>query len=298
MSRLFGGVETGGTWCVCAVGRGPGEIEADTRFRTASPPETLERIVAFFAGQPRCERIGIGSFGPVDVRPGSPTWGHVTTTPKPGWQHTAVAPVIAEQLGVPVSFDTDVNAAAVGEHRWGAGRGTASLCYLTVGTGIGGGLLLDGRPVHGLVHPEVGHLRIPHDRERDPFPGVCPTHGDCWEGLAAGPAIGQRWDADPRELPDEHPAWALQADYTALGILAVVMVASPERVIVGGGVMDHPGLLPAVRARLVALDAGYLPTPLLGDRVDEYLVAPELGDDAGMLGAIALAQLATDGSTA
>jgi fructokinase len=298
MTRIFGGVETGGTWCVCAVGNGPGEIVADTRFRTTSPVETLERIVEFFAGQPRCERIGIGSFGPVDVRPDSPTWGHVTTTPKPGWEHTAVGPVIAQRLGVPVSFDTDVNAAAIGEHIWGAGRGTSSLCYLTVGTGIGAGLLLDGRPVHGLVHPEVGHLRIPHDRTRDPFDGVCARHGDCWEGLAAGPAIAKRWGAEPRELPDDHPAWELEAEYTALGILAVVMVASPERVIVGGGVMDRPGLLPAVRARLVELDAGYLPTPLLDERVDEYLVAPALGDDAGVLGAIALAQLATDGSTA
>jgi fructokinase len=298
MSRLFGGVETGGTWCVCAVGCGPEEIVADTRFRTTSPGATLARIIEFFSGQPRCERIGIGSFGPVDVRPGSPTWGYVTSTPKPGWRDISVAPAIAERLGVPVSFDTDVNAAAVGEHRWGAGRGIASVCYLTVGTGVGGGLLLDGGPVHGLVHPEVGHLRIPHDRERDPFAGVCPVHGDCWEGLAAGPAIAERWDADPSELPDDHPAWALQAEYTALGIIAIVMVASPERVIIGGGVMDRSGLLHAVRERLVALDAGYLPTPLLHERVDEYLVAPELGDDAGVLGAIALAQLATEGSTA
>ena len=178
------------------------------------------------------------------------------------------------------------------------GAGRSSLCYLTVGTGIGAGLLLDGRPVHGLIHPEVGHLRIPHDRERDPFDGVCPLHGDCWEGLTAGPAIAKRWGADPRDLPDGHPAWALAADYIALGILAIVMVVSPERVIAGGGVMERPGLLPAVRARLGELVGGYLESPLLGEAIDDYLVAPELGDDAGVLGAIALAQLATDGSTA
>ncbi len=290
----FGGVETGGTWCVCAVGSGPGEIAAHTRFPTTTPPETLERIIAFFAGAPRCERIGIGSFGPLDLRPDSATWGHVTTTPKPGWQHTAVAPVISKRLGVPVSFDTDVNAAAFGEQRWGAGRDTASLCYLTVGTGVGAGLLLDGRPVHGLVHPEVGHLRIPHDRERDPFPGSCPIHGDCWEGLAAGPAIAARWGIAPEDLPDEHPAWALAAEYTALGILAIVMIVSPERVIVGGGVMERRGLLEAVRGRLRELAAGYLETPLLAGEVDRYLVTPELGDDAGVLGAIALAQLEAD----
>ncbi len=283
---------------MCGVGNVAGEIGADARFRTGSPPETIERIAEFFAGQPRCERIGIGAFGPLDLRLDSPTWGYVTTTPKPGWQHTPLAPTLAARLGVPVSFDTDVNAAAVGEHRWGAGRGISSLCYLTVGTGIGAGLLLDGRPVHGLIHPEVGHLRIPHDRERDPFDGVCPLHGDCWEGLAAGPAIAKRFDADPRDLPDGHPAWALAAEYIALGILAIVMVASPERVIAGGGVMERPGLLPAVRARLAELVGGYLESPLLGEAIDDYLVAPELGDDAGVLGAIALAQLATDGSTA
>ena len=187
-------------------------------------------------------------------------------------------------------FDTDVTAAALAEHRWGAAMGVDSVCYLTVGTGIGAGLLIDGRPVHGLVHPEVGHLRIPHDRERDPFPGACPVHGDCWEGLAAGGAIGRRWGVDPRELPDDHPAWALEAEYVALGILAIVLVASPQRVVVGGGVMARPGLLDAVRARLVDLNAGYLETPMMGEAIDRYVVAPALGERAGVLGAIALAK--------
>ena len=292
MSELFGGVETGGTWCVCAIGTGPSDLVSFDQFRTGEPEETLDRIVAFFAD---CERppsaIGVGSFGPVDPDPASATWGYVTTTPKPGWQHTAVAPVLRDRLGVPVVFDNDVDAAALGEYTWGAGRGVRSLCYLTVGTGIGGGLLIDGRPWHGLVHPEVGHVRIPHDRERDPFEGDCPAHGDCWEGLAAGGAIAKRWAVAPEELPDDHPAWPLEADYLALGILSIVLVACPHRMIVGGGVMERASLLPRVRTRLCELLGGYLETPLLTDQIDSYLVSPELGDRAGVLGAIALAQL-------
>jgi fructokinase len=158
---------------------------------TTSPEVTLERIVEFFAAHRTPAAIGIGSFGPVDLNPDSPTWGQVTTTPKPGWRRAPVARVVQESVGVPVIFDTDVNAAAVGEQRWGAGRGAANVCYLTVGTGIGAGFAVDGRPLHGLVHPEVGHMRIPHDRHPDPFEGACPAHGDCWEGLASGVSRGQ-----------------------------------------------------------------------------------------------------------
>jgi fructokinase len=186
-------------------------------------------------------------------------------------------------------IDTDVNAAAVAEHRWGAARAVASLCYLTIGTGIGAGLVIDGRPVHGLVHPEVGHLRIPHDRARDPFAGACVIHGDCWEGLASGFAMGRRWQTPAEALADDHPAWGLEADYLALGILAIVCVASPQMVVAGGGVMEHEGMIAMVRTRLRDLLGGYLRTPLLGEEIDRYLVAPELGDDAGVLGAMALA---------
>jgi len=290
MSELLGGVETGGTWCVCALGRGPHEIVAEERFPTTDPAATLGRIVEFFRSHPAPAAIGIGSFGPVDLNRRSPTWGYVTSTPKPGWQHVAVAGVVREQLGVRVAFDTDVNSAAVGEHRWGAGRGVRELCYLTVGSGIGAGLLLEGRPVHGLVHPEMGHMRIPHDRERDSFAGRCPMHGDCWEGLASGPALAERWGSDPGRLEADHPAWDLEAEYLALGILSIILVASPERVIVGGGVMEHPSLLAMVRRRLPDLLAGYLETPRLGEEIDDYLVPPELGDRAGVLGAIALAE--------
>ncbi len=291
MTDIYGGVETGGTWCVCALGTGPDALVAEETFRTGAPAETLERIVAFFSadGRPRPRAIGIGAFGPLDLNPDSGTWGYVTTTPKPGWAHTAVAGVIRDRLGIPVRFETDVNAAAIGEHRWGAGRGASSLCYLTVGTGIGAGIIIDDRPVHGLIHPEPGHLRIPHDRDRDPFGGACPVHGDCWEGLAAGGAIAARWGTAAPDLPDDHPAWALEAEYLALGILSIVTVVSPQRVIAGGGVLERPGLLGDVRTRLRTLVGGYLQTPLLGERIDEYVVPPALGDRAGVLGAIALA---------
>lgn len=292
MGEIYGGVETGGTWVVCALGSAPGQLVRTETFRTAEPGPTLERIVAFFAAGPRPDAIGVGSFGPLDLDPGSPTWGHVTTTPKPGWAQTPVAPVLRDRLGVPVVFDTDVNAAAVGEHRWGAGRDLESLCYLTIGTGIGAGLVLDGRPRHGLIHPEVGHLRVPHDTRQDPFPGVCPIHGDCWEGLTAGPAISARWQMPAEELPDDHPAWALVADYLALGLLAIVTIASPHRIVAAGGVMDRPGLRAATAFRLRSLLNGYLLSSLLGERIHEYLVAPELGDHAGVLGAIELARRA------
>jgi fructokinase len=292
VGELYGGIETGGTSTVCALGAGPNEIEAEEEFPTTSPAETIERAVAFFAERSRPAAIGIGAFGPVDVDSGSETWGHVTTTPKPGWRHVSFAPVVRDRLDVPVAFDTDVNAAAIGEHRWGAARDAESLCYLTVGTGVGAGLVLAGRPVHGLVHPEMGHMRVPRDPARDPFLGVCPIHGDCWEGLASGPAMAERWGASPKELPDDHPAWELEAEYLALGLLAVVCVASPHRLVAGGGVMQRPGLLERVRRRLAGLIGGYLPTPLLGERIGEYLVAPELAPRSGVLGALALARTA------
>jgi fructokinase len=290
MGELYGGVETGGTWCVCALGTGPDAIVAHERFPTAGPDETLERIVAFFRAHPPAAAIGVGAFGPLVLDPASPDWGSVAATPKPGWSHAPIATALSQRLGVAVTIDTDVAAAAVGEHRWGAGRGVPALCYLTVGTGIGAGLLINGRPVHGMVHPEVGHLRIPHDSARDPFAGACPIHGDCWEGLASGAALAARWGAAPRELPDDHPAWALEAEYVALGILAIVLVASPRRVIAGGGVLERPGLLDLVRRGLEDLLGGYLDAPELEPGLDRYVVVPELGDDAGVLGAIALAR--------
>jgi fructokinase len=285
---VYGGIEAGGTKWVCAVGTSPDDLRATETIPTAAPRETIDRAVAFFEREGPVDAIGIGSFGPVDLRLLSPTWGHVTTTPKPGWAHTDVGPEIGRRLSVPVAFDTDVNAATLGEHRWGAARGLDTFCYVTVGTGIGGGAIVGGKLVHGLVHPEFGHLRIPHDHGRDPFPGVCPYHGDCWEGLASGPAIEARWGRPAAELDGDEAVWALEAHYLALGLVSAICVLSPERIVLGGGVTSAPGLLPLVRSEIGALLNEYVAHDALA--AEGYVTLPALGHRSGVLGAIALAE--------
>ena len=193
-------------------------------------------------------------------------------------------------LGVPVGFDTDVNVAALGEWRWGAGRGVDNLVYLTIGTGIGGGALVGGRPVHGLIHPEMGHIRIPHDRAADPFAGACPFHGDCLEGLASGPAMAARWRQPSEQLPADHPAWALEAHYLALAVVNIICTLSPERIIMGGGVMEHASLIELIRAEVISLLNAYVQSPAILSEIDRYLVTPGLGNRSGVLGAFALAE--------
>jgi len=287
--NLYGGIQAGGTTWECAVGTGPDDLRATETVQTTAPPETIDRVVAFFRREGPVDAIGIGSFGPLDRKIASPTWGHITTTPKPGWAHADVGREIRRRLSVPVVFDTDVNVAALGENLWGAAQGLDTFCYVTVGTGIGGGGMAAGQLLHGLVHPEFGHLRIPHDREADPFPGVCPYHGDCWEGLASGRAIEARWGRPPDELDDE-AAWTLEASYLALGLVCVICVLSPERIVIGGGVMRRPGLLELVHGEVSRLMSGYLDDASLGDRIGEYITLPRLGSRSGVLGAIALAQ--------
>ena len=284
---LFGGVEAGGTKWVLGIGVDPDDLHALETIPTTTPAETLQRAAEFFTQNGGVSAVGVGSFGPIDHRSG-----HITTTPKTGWANTAVVSALQGALGVPIVFDTDVNAAALGEQRWGAAMGLDTFCYFTVGTGIGGGVMAGGRLVHGLLHPEVGHMLIPHDWERDPFAGACPFHGDCFEGLASGGAIRQRWGKPAEELGHRDEVWQLEAEYLALGVVNVICVLSPQRVILGGGVMKQPSLLPLVRARTRELLAGYIAAPELLDRLDEYIVGPALGDRAGVLGAIELARLA------
>ncbi len=288
--RLYGGIEAGGTKFACAVGAGPGEILSETEFPTTTPDETIGRATAFFEDQPvAIAAMGIGSFGPLDPDLGSPTFGTITTTPKPGWRNVDLRGRVESALGVPAAFDTDVNAAALGEHLWGAAQGLDTFVYITVGTGIGGGALVEGNLLHGLVHPEMGHNRVPHDTSRDPFEGSCPFHGDCWEGLAAGPALEQRWGERGESLPDDHPAWPLEAHYLALGLTSIICILSPQRIILGGGVMDRSFLFPMVRAEVQALLSGYVRAPAITQEIDAYIVPPALGGRAGVLGAIALA---------
>jgi fructokinase len=290
---LWGGIEAGGTKFVCAVGTGPDDLRAEVRFPTTMPEVSIGRAIEFFQQQHEKEplaAVGIASFGPVDPNPDSSTFGYITTTPKPGWAHTDFAGTIRRALGVPVGFDTDVNVAALGERRWGAAQGLDTFVYLTIGTGIGGGGMVNGKLIHGLVHPEMGHIRIPHDWDRDPYAGACPYHGDCLEGLATGPALEARWGQRGETLPADHPAWELEAGYLALGLVNIICILSPERIIMGGGVMEQRQLFPLVRGRVRELLNGYLQAPAILDQIDGYIVPPGLGNRPGVLGAIALAQ--------
>ena len=292
---VYGGIEAGGTKTLCAVGTGPYDLRAEVRFPTTTPDETISRAISFFQqaleGEPLAA-IGIASFGPLDPNPGSPTFGYITTTPKPGWAHIDFAGAIRRELRLPVGFDTDVNGAALAEHRWGAAQGLDSFLYLTVGTGIGGGGMVHGKLIRGLSHPEMGHIRIPHDRVLDPYAGSCPYHGDCLEGLASGPALEKRWGQRGETLADEHPAWPLEANYLALGLVNLISILLPQRIILGGGIMQQPCLFPLIRSRVQALLNGYLQVSMILDRIDDYIVAPGLGSRAGVLGAIALAEQA------
>jgi fructokinase len=285
---VFGGIECGGTKFVCATGSENGKLLARAEFPTTTPGETIARALEFFRVQPP-QAIGIGSFGPVDLDPASPKFGYITSTPKNGWRDTDLAGAVRRATGLPVAFDTDVNAAALGESRWGAAQGLHTFLYLTIGTGLGGGGMANGRLLHGLVHPEMGHIRVPHDLRADPFPGDCPFHGDCLEGLVAGPALESRWGQRGETLPPEHPAWDLEARYIALGLATWICTLSPQRIILGGGVMRQQHLFPRIRTEVLALLNGYIQAPEILERIAEYIVPPALGGDAGVLGAIALA---------
>lgn len=292
MSTLYGGIEAGGTKFVCAVGAGADDIRAEERFPTTTPDETIGRAIAFFREHLPLAAIGIASFGPVDPEPASPTFGYITSTPKPGWAQTDFAGAIGRALDVPVGLDTDVNGAALGEQRWGAAQGLDTFIYLTIGTGIGGGGMINGELMHGLIHPEMGHIRIPHDLDADPYGGHCPYHGDCLEGLAAGPALEERWGQPAETLPADHEAWDLEAHYLALALNNFICTLSPQRIVMGGGVMEQPRLFPLVRRKVQELLNGYVQAPQVLDDVDAYIVPPGLGKRAGVLGAIALAERA------
>ncbi len=296
---LYGGIEAGGTKFVCAVGTGPDDLRREVRFATGTPDESIAQAVAFFrdaeTAYGRLAAAGIASFGPIDPDPASETFGYVTTTPKPGWAHTDFAGQVRRALGVPVGFDTDVNVAALGEFRWGAAQGLDTFIYLTVGTGIGGGAMVNGRLVHGLMHPEMGHIRIPHDRTADPYAGWCSYHGDCFEGLACGPAIAARWGVPATELAPDHPAWDLEVEYLANGLVSLMLPISPQRIVVGGGVMEQTHLFPRIRRRVKELLNGYVQADAIVNEIDGYIVPPALGNRSGVLGAIALAELAATG---
>jgi fructokinase len=288
--HVFGGIEAGGTKFVCGIGTGPEDLET-AQFPTTSPEATIQTAAGFFrdkAGS-RLQAVGIGSFGPVDLHRDSPTYGYITSTPKLEWRNFNIVGAVRTALHVPAGMDTDVNAAALAEARWGAAQGLSDSLYLTVGTGIGGGAIVHGRVLHGMLHPEMGHIRVPHDLANDPFPGCCPYHGDCLEGLASGPAMEARWGAKAQELPPNHPAWTFEAHYLALALATWVCTLSPKRILLGGGVMQQPHLFPLIRQELARLLNGYIRTNEVAEGLDQFVIAPQLGSNAGVLGALVLA---------
>ncbi|MGH3916677.1 MAG: ROK family protein [Pseudonocardiaceae bacterium] len=291
----LGGIEAGGTKVVCLVGSDPEHIVGQARIPTGEPTQTLAQVVRFFrdhvAASGPLTAIGIASFGPVELRRSHPRYGFITTSPKPGWAYVDVVGPIRHTFGVPVGFDTDVNGAALGEGRWGAAQGLDTFVYLTVGTGIGAGAVLEGRIAHGLVHPEMGHLSVPR-QPGDDFPGSCPFHGDCWEGMASGAAMAARWGRPAEQLngAELRAAVELEAAYLAAGLRNIVYAIAPQRIVIGGGVAALPELLPGVRAQLIEMLSGYPGVPEHG--TDDFVVPAALGPLAGPVGALVLADQA------
>ncbi|HNT54488.1 MAG TPA: ROK family protein [Anaerolineaceae bacterium] len=291
----YGGIEAGGTKFVCAIGRGPGDILTETRFPTTTPAETLGAAVNFFREAIRSHRIsleaiGIGSFGPLELSRSSASYGQITSTPKPGWANTPVVSLFEQEFDIPIGWDTDVNAAALGEGRWGAARGLDDFLYLTIGTGVGGGAIINGRPLHGLVHPEMGHMLLP--ARPDGFTGVCPFHTNCFEGLANGPSLAAHWGQPAQTLPADHPAWEEEAAVVASALHGLICTLSPTRIILGGGVMQQLQLFPLIRQKVKESLNGYVQAETILDGMENYIVPPSLGGEAGVLGAFVLAQLA------
>jgi len=296
-SAVYGAIEAGGTKFVCAVADGNGKIHEQQRFSTTDPSATLAATCEFLRASSgrigRLTAIGVGSFGPVYLRKESNQYGCIGKTPKPGWRGADIVGVLAREFACPIGFDTDVNAAALAEHRWGAARDVDNMVYVTVGTGIGGGVLTAGAPIHGLMHPEIGHI-YPRRHPRDAgFAGVCPFHGDCLEGLASGPAIVARSGAELHLLDPGHVQWEIEADYLGQLCAQLVLTVSPQRIVLGGGVMSQQRLLAPVRQRLLHWLGGYVDRPEILDAVERYVVAPGLEPQSGILGALLLAMEAS-----
>jgi fructokinase len=294
--KLLAGVELGGTKCLCVLGTGPGDIVAQERLPTLDPAATLTRIESVLSewssryGRPAA--LGIASFGPLDLNRAASTYGYIAATTKPGWSNTCVAGRLGAHLGVPVGLDTDVNGAALAEGRWGAARGLTNFAYITVGTGIGVGIIVNGKTVYGCTHPEMGHLRIVR-RHGDDWPGACSFHGDCVEGLASGPAIQSRTGVRADTLPPEHAVWDTVVHALAQLLHALVLTTAPQRIIIGGGVMSsREPLFARVREELQRSLNGYLKVNELEAGLAGYVVPPALGEMAGPLGALVLAEIA------
>ena len=286
-NKRYGLVEAGGTKFVFGVATDKNNIEATTRIDTTTPQETIGAMLDWFGGKGALDAIGVASFGPLELDKRSRLWGHIGQTPKPDWSGVDIAGPLQRAFGCPVAIDTDVNGAALAEYHWGAGQGQRSMLYFTIGTGVGGGAVVDGQILHGLSHPEMGHIFLPRHPGDMEFAGICPFHGACLEGLASGPAIKARWEMSLSQLPADHPAHDIIAFYIAQTVVTIQAIFAPGRIVFGGGVMGTPSLIDRVRQQAVTLGGGYFP-----GEPNEIVVLPGLGDKAGVLGALALAQLA------
>lgn len=284
----LGALEAGGTKMVCAIGNEKGEILEQISVPTVTPDTTIPELISFFQGK-GIVALGIGCFGPIDLNRDSVTYGYITTTPKTAWQNYDIVGAFRKALGVPVGFDTDVNGSLLGEYTWGIGRGLHSCIYITIGTGVGIGIIVDGKLVHGMLHPEGGHIlldRLPEDE----YQGFCPFHTNCFEGLAAGPAIEGRWGKKAVELADDNRVWEMEAEYIAQALVNYTCVLSPQRIILGGGVMHQEQLFPMIRDKFAKLLNGYLKTKELED-LDSFIVPQSLDDKQGIMGALKLGMM-------
>ena len=295
--EYFGGIEAGGTKFNCIIASDPQHVVCEKTIQTKTPDVTIPEVVQFFKQAEKehnlkLKALGLASFGPVNLDKSDPLFGSITSTPKPGWKNTPLLQEIKNHFNLPIGFDNDVNSAALGEGRWGAGQGLSDFLYITIGTGIGAGIVSNGLLLHGLIHPEMGHMLVKHDRIRDPFEGICPYHGDCLEGMASGPAVTKRWGISTHDMPDNHLAWDLEAEYLGQAVHNMSLFYSPKRIIMGGGVMKIPGLLAKVRTVARVSLNGYIDSDLIKQENESFIVAPQLGDRAGSMGAVVLASIA------
>ncbi len=283
---LYGALEAGGTKMVCAIGDENGKIIERAKFPTETPETTMPQIFDYFRDK-GIASVGIACFGPIDLRKDSPTYGSITSTPKKGWSGYNIVRETEKELGIPVGFDTDVNGSMLGEATWGCAKGLSDAIYLTIGTGVGGGVISNGKLLHGMLHPEVGHIRLPL-LKNDPGKSVCPYHDNCLEGLAAGPSLKARWGVSADQLADKDEVWDIESTYIATALMSYVLILSPQKIILGGGVMHQEQLFPLIRKKFAELMNGYIVTDEIKD-LDNYIVPASLNDDQGIMGAIKLA---------
>ena len=285
---ILGSIEAGGTKFVVGLGDEKGNVIKRESFPTQDPISTMDKVTEFFKDT-NFEAIGVGSFGPIDLNTNSETYGYITTTPKPGWNNFNILGYLKDNIDVPMGFDTDVNTAVLGEVTYGSAKGLDSALYLTIGTGIGGGAIVEAELLHGLLHPEMGHIKL-SVREDDKYKGKCPYHGTCLEGLASGPAIEERWGIKGSDLPEDHPAWDLEAYYIALALTNYILILSPKKIILGGGVMKQKQLFPMIHNYVLEFLNGYVQKEEISkENIKNYIVSPDLGDNTGLIGGLSLA---------